>query len=361
MYNDIQRFTEFDRNVLTEEDSYKKYFLYLENILEKVIDAEIDLPWDKDEKALLQNFLRRFLNSVECLKMKYLFDSERKMKIDQSDSSFPYNLELRYLLADTEHAAERLEQIRPHEALLKDLVEWIYIHKKTPVDIQYELAMRLYYENLQKTDELFFGFTRGHISQISDAVSGNRYTFIYEWGTYEASINVPVLYQLQFETDMDAKDVHPSNKEWFRELRSSIEKATNIFLPLEEIAMTLDQACNTIYPKQLKRIIVGPLKGRYSRDDDPVSELLRQLGEPDAFALEVQRECIKSSGEKKKKLVSTKNFYQVFEVSHLSDETLLRKVTDYNALLFIPHAFGQQLLNAPATLEYARKFKLISL
>src|SRR6185295_16198453 len=138
---------------------YKKYFFYLKNVLEKVIDADIDLPWNKDEIVLLRKFLRRFLNTVECLKMKYLFDSERKMKIDQSDSSFPYCIELRYLLADTEHATERLGQIRPHEALLKDLVEWIYIHGKTPVHLQYELALRMYYEKLQKAEELFFGFT----------------------------------------------------------------------------------------------------------------------------------------------------------------------------------------------------------
>ncbi|HYV92438.1 MAG TPA: hypothetical protein VE978_11660 [Chitinophagales bacterium] len=361
MYNDIQRFTESDRNILTEDDGYKKYFLYLKNILEKVIDADIDLPWDKDEKVLLQNFLRRFLNTVECFKMKYLFDSERKMKIDQSDSSFPYCIEFRYLLADTEHATERLEKIRSSEALLKDLVEWTYIHRKAPVQIQNELALRMYYEKLQKPDELFFGFTPGSLTQIADAASGKRYRFIYEWATYEASINVPVLYQLMFETDIEARDVHPSNIEWYRDLKATIEKATNIFLPLQEMAVTLDQACCTIYPKQLKRIIVGPLKGRYSLDDNPVSELLRTLDEPDAFALEVQRESIKSGGEKMRKLVSAKNSYQVFEVSHLSDETLLRKVTDYNALLFIPHATGQQLLNAQGALEYIREFKLISL
>src|SRR6185503_20484727 len=219
----------------TEEDGYKKYFLYLRSTLEKIINADIDLPWSKDEKVLLQNFLRRFLNTVECLKMKYLFDSERKMKIDQSDSSFPYCLEFRYLLADSEHATERLEQIRTSEALLKDLVEWTYIHRKAPVHIQYELAMRMYYEKLQKPDELFFGFTPGHITQIADAASGTRYRFIYEWGTFEASINVPILYQLMFETDIEAKEVHPSNKEWFRDLRTTIEKASNIFLPLEEM------------------------------------------------------------------------------------------------------------------------------
>lgn len=361
MYNDIQRFTESDRNVLTEEGGYRKYFLYLKNILEKVIDAHIDLPWNKDEKVLLQNFLRRFLNSVECLKMKYLFDGERKMKVDQSDSSFPHSIELRYMLAEAEHAAERLEQIRPHEPLLKDLVEWTYIHRKTPAHIQYELAMRTYYEKLLRADELFFGFTRGSLSQVSDAASGNRYTFIYEWGTYEASINIPVLYQLQFETDIQARDVHPSNKEWYQGFRSTIEKASNIFLPLQEMAMIIDQSCSTIYPKQLKRILVGPLKGRYSLDDHPVSEFLRTLVEADAFALEVQRESIKSCGEKKKKLVSSKSLYQEFGVSHLSEETLLRKVTDYDALLFVPHAVGQQLLNAPGTSEYVRKFKLISL
>ena len=359
MYSEIQRFTDLDRNVLEEENAYGKYFLYLQHVFGKVLQTDIGVPWGKEEKEFIRGFLHRFVNSLECLKMKYLFDSDRKMKIDQSDSSFPYSLELRYLLADIELTRERMEELRPREVMLRDLVEWIYAHKEVPAKIQYELSLRNYYQKLENIQKLFFTYTPGSLSQISNAATGNRYTFIYEWGIYESSINVPVLYQLLFETDMQSP-AHPSNREWYLQLKSGIEKATNIFTSLEETATAIDQTCTTIYPKELKRFIIGPLHGTYSLDGSPVSEYLKSLGAPEAFALEVLRERIKSNGEKKKKLTSSKTAYQSFEVSRSSQETMVRKVTDYHELLFVPHEIGQKLRSAPATAAEVKRFKFIS-
>jgi len=144
-------------------------------------------------------------------------------------------------------------------------------------------------------------------------------------------------------------------------LKIAIEKATNLFAPLEEIAVTIDRTCPTIYPKELKRFVVGPLHGKYSMDENPVAEYLKTLDIPGAFALEVERECIKSIGEQGKKQISVKSIYQTFEVSHISDETIIRKVTDYNQLLFVPHAVAQKLRGAPSTADYVKKFRFISL
>lgn len=358
MFTDIHRFTELDRNVLKGRDQYSMYFKYMRSVFGRVLDAyPVDIEGNKDEAALLRYFLQRLINSIECLRMKYLFDSEQKMRIDQSDSSFPHNIELMYLRNDAGIRDTKLEKLPARITLLKELVDSIYVRKDRINEIQYKIALRTYYENLNEPSKLYFGFTPGELTRLSEKAINGRIGYQYTWGRFDTALNIPVFYKLYFETDSeDAFDINSPD-----EFRSKIENATSVHGSLVDAAILIDSSCETIYPKELKRLIVGPLFGKYSLDQEPLSICLRRLDDPEAFALLVQCETVKSGGEKKGKLLSNKFFYQQFSASRLSKDTLARKVSECSEILFTPHHIGQKLLGAPEVADKIRKYKIISL
>jgi hypothetical protein len=362
MYTEIKRFNGLDRNVLVDNHAYAQYFTYCMSVFERVLEAyNLDDEGNRDDIKLLHTFLQRLLNSIDCFRLKYLFEKDAQMKIDQSDSSFPNNIEFMYLSNDVSNRDEKLAKLSSRQLLQKQIISWIYERKEQPTGLQHELAFRIYLEQLQQPEKLFFEYTPGEIVELSSDPALKRASYMYSWGVFESSLNMPIFYQMLFEVDIARLDNNMFRVDAVDDFHSKIKFATSSLNPLQETAETIDRSTGVIYPKELKRFIIGPLYGKYSLDEEPISVFLRTIEDPDALALEVQREIVKSSGEQKGKKLFEKSAFQQFEVSTISREAIERKVTDYKNFLFTPHAIGQQLLEAESLSEKILTYKVISL
>ena len=92
----IDHFSDLDRIRFETNDEYVNYFNFIKEAFNQLIDSLKSRTNDNPiEIAILKEFLQKYLNSIELLRFKYLFEEEDKMAIDLTDSSFPNYLEFK--------------------------------------------------------------------------------------------------------------------------------------------------------------------------------------------------------------------------------------------------------------------------
>ena len=108
----IDNFGELDNVRFETRDQYIEYFDFIKTAFNRLMDSLKSRSSDNPiEIAILKDFMQKYLNTVEILRLKYLFDTENKMAIDLSDSSFPNYLEIRKLDSHKEKANETLKKL----------------------------------------------------------------------------------------------------------------------------------------------------------------------------------------------------------------------------------------------------------
>ena len=362
MYTQLQRFDEKDRMELPGSDAYKAYFHYLETVFRQVVLACSVNDSIKYEGALLKSFLAKLLNSIECLRMKYVFDPNFKMKIDESDSSYPNAYEFSTLVDDISLRNERLARIKSKEVLLREFIDTIYGRTEDITPIQLALATRTYYEYLGKSEKIFLPFTPGVFEYDSDRSTDERNSYTYTWGVFEPTLSIPMVYELIFESEKESFVGNEGSKTSQKLLQDLLFHSKGLN-PLADIIRSIDISNSDIYPKEMRRLIVGPLYGRYSTSDSVLSQFVHDADADDMFALEVQSEFIRSVNEKKRTAkfspTDTKPVYQEFDVSQTSFATMARKTTECKQLLFVPHEVGQQMF--AHNIEELKEYMIVSL
>lgn len=355
LYTENERLNEHDRTVLLGDDAYRHYFSFMKNVFERVLTAyQLDVEGRQDEVALLQYFLVRLLNSINCLGTKYSFEIDFKLKIDQSDSSYPNAYEFRMLQDDIKDRNAQLEVIRSKEVLINELIESIFANKDTLQRTQHQLALRTYYDSLANKDSLFLPFTPGQLTELS--TRGGRYRYMYTWGIFEDTLDVPMIFRLEFESQKGFDGSLGDSK--FKAFLKDLQYASTYSLKLFEIASYLSKTCDDIYPKSIKRLTVGPLHGKYSTSNNMIAPFLNKHQSPEVFALEVQSELVVSIDETQPD--QGKKPQQVFVVGKTS-EMMHRKVSDCRQLLFAPHKVGQLLHTTKGLKEEVLKYQIVSL
>ncbi len=357
LYTELNRYDELDRTVLGDDDAYKKYFSFLRDVFERVLAAyQLDTEGKHDEVMLLQHFLGRMLNSVNCICLKYLFDKDFKPKIDQSDSSYLNSYEFKTLKDDMKRAAEKIEELRPRDFLLKELVQSLYAQKENVSTTQHELSLRTYYEHLINDEGSFFlPFSKGQLSFLGN--EGARYKYLYTFGIYEETLNVPMIFELLYET-VESHDTEKGIRN-FKTLLEDIYHSCGSYEQLYNIGKYIDRQSDCVYLKSIKRLVLGPLYSKYSKSISDLGNFIQRFDSPDVFALEVQSETLVSNGETGT-ASRRKKPEQEFVIGKVP-EAILRKVTEYRALLFTPHEVGQ-LLHAETSLQQeVQRFSIVSL
>ena len=86
----IDNFGELDSIRFDTKDEYIAYFDFLKNSFNGLIGSLKSRATDSPiEIGILKEFLQKYLNTIEILRLKYLFEQDDKMAIDLTDSSFP--------------------------------------------------------------------------------------------------------------------------------------------------------------------------------------------------------------------------------------------------------------------------------
>ena len=339
----IDNFSDLDRVRFEDHQEYITYFDFLKKAFNKLIDSLKARSTDNPiEIAILKEFLQKYLNTIELLSMKYLSNVDEKMAIDLSDSSFPNYLEVRKLAADKEKADQFLNGLPTKEALKQEIIDHIFTKKSKPQHLLKKIGKVAYYSDLKQPNYML-PFTEGSIFEIGKGDNGSK-RYIYSWSSYDSMTNRPFIYLLVFEFTNETIDILKEGQKAFKEL---IKRSNHDSSPLSVIAKDIDEAYESIKPKVLKRIDIGPIYCRYSKEGHEISKAIQERFSDDDFAFFYTTEIVHSVGEKEVReggMFSKKSYLrQVFFIDETNIDSLERHVSEVNKYLIATHPVVQHL------------------
>lgn len=339
----IEHFSDLDRIRFEDHNEYVNYFNFIKKAFNKLIDSLRSRTSDNPiEIAILKEFLQKYLNSIEILRLKYLFDLEDKMAIDLSDSSFPNYMEFRKIEAEAAKASEFLKDLPAKDALKQEILDTFFDKKKQPVDLLKKLGKVEYLTSLEKNNYMKL-FTEGSIYEIGKGDSGHK-KYIYNWASYDSMTNRPFIYIMVFEFTNTTINILKEGADTFKSL---IKKSNHDSSPLSVIAKDIDNSYDSIRPKVLKRIDIGPIYCKYSKEEHDISKVIQEQFSDDDFAFFYTTEIVHSVGEQE---VTEGSFFskksslrQIFFVDQQDIDSLERHVSEVKQYLIASHPVVQYL------------------
>ncbi len=277
------------------------------------------------------------------------------MAIDLTDSSFPNYLEIRKLDSQKENSEKVLSKLPSKESLKQEVLDYMFERKAQPLHLLKKLGKISYTEAL--TQENYMGIsTEGSLHEIGKSKQGHK-KYLYNWASYDSMTNRPYVYILAFEFTNPTVNLQKEGLDAFKEL---IKKNSHNSSPLKVMATEIDHAAESIKPKILKRIDIGPIYCKYSKENHEISKLVQEKFGKDDYAFFYTTEIVNSVGEKEEKsgglFSSTKHLRQIFFVDETNIDSLERHVSEVNQYLIGSHKVVQYLTaNKP---KYINKLKI---
>lgn len=343
----LRELTALDKTTLEGGDDYLAYFTYLQSLFNRLLESlRARTQDDPLEISILQRFAGQFLNTVECLRMKYLCEPERKLRYDPTDSSFPSFIEFKELEYDLTMRDQKLRELPSVDVLKQAILDSLFRNQVTPDALLQQLGQREYNLLLSRYSTLgglFREFTPGDWKPLAISEKTGAAQFLYSWGSFDVLTNRPHIYMLILEQNPDPKAAVKAKQELLT-LEETVKKISNNTAPLQVIARDLDAAFKEFSPKVLKRIELGPIYGRYSSDEHFYSLILDKNFGPDDLIFRFTTEIIFSIGETKTKgLLSGGELRQIFFVDKSNRETIERNVSEVHQYMIANHAVVQYL------------------
>ena len=129
----LRELTALDKTTLEGGDDYLAYFTYLQSLFNRLLESlRARTQDDPLEISILQRFAGQFLNTVECLRMKYLCEPERKLRYDPTDSSFPSFIEFKELEYDLTMRDQKLRELPSVDVLKQAILDSLFRNQVTP-------------------------------------------------------------------------------------------------------------------------------------------------------------------------------------------------------------------------------------
>lgn len=321
-------------------------------------------------------YVQKILATVQALRLRHSFSPAHFMRpgVDLADSGFPHFHDIMMLDADLSTMDERLPKLpdieHSRDALLNFLMQ---PGTENPVrqyeeyrNLQWRVAERAYLESLDLRVQ-FFRFTPGKLFEVNSVIFSkeqNRRGYHFSWGCYDSTRNRPCVYfmlltQDELEMPLDKRD----NPEYVRFLQTIDNIASRAPEQLAAIAVRLDEAFRTLYPKALKRFCFGPLVSPLlldGHDDDAQGSALARLLMPvmkeaeleqNDFALFFSAETIISNREEIPVNLSIRSVLgmekprQIFRAPKTDLKLIRRGATAYKTYCILPHRLRQHLSN----------------
>lgn len=346
---------EGDFTALQDGKEHEQYFKQLRRVLGHLEDC---YP-EKDDKgqsegAVTRSYIQRLAYTMELLQKKYLFrdPNDRPLFVDITESGFPNHMELSELDVDLARRETLLRELPPVSILKRMLADELFRLQAEPLEVLRQLSKRVYLEALQP-EKMFSQFVGGRLTRIGESGEFRRYT--YSFGCYDFVTNRPFLHFLTFDQDMSEPRLESPGshlEQVLNAIRTEGSRAPEIGI----LAMSIDDALESIHPKVLKRIGLGPLysrvllQNREANRDDPreayVQELMRKFSRrEDDFVLLIHEEVIFSKRQDVSRgMFSPKGrVREVFAVTETDPECNARKASAVNHYFLMPHELLQHV------------------
>ena len=341
-----------DTSVKNEVRSGQKiYFEHLTRVF-RLLSAcyEMQNAGGNVEASIVNRYLEKMLHTTDCLRWKYNEDPYAKIQIDLTESGFPSYQEISHLETDLTQKTEVLQGI-PSENMLRAGMMDAMLQKGTdPVDLVEQLCKRKYYEKLD-AQKVILPFMEGKLSLASQNKETRSY--LLDWACFDFTSNRMYVHVLAFEQNAEVEPLEKKGKEW-NNLIALIHDEGSRVPAIGILAMVIDQTLETIHPKVLKRVCVGPIYSkRFSEDENPLTELLEHSEKEDDFIIVCKDEIVFSKQQEVSGGLFGKKFREIFSIPATDIDCYDNKASIIHRYMLIPHALLQLLVaNRDAAMKY---------
>ncbi|MBX3568833.1 MAG: hypothetical protein KF914_12300 [Rhizobiaceae bacterium] len=304
-----------------------------------------------------------------------------RFRISRAESGFPVYQNLLELENDRRTAEKRIAAIPEPEELRSEMADFILRHKAFPEDLQRSMAERLYLEDVS-SGQVFSPFNLAQTVKVSVNPKTMRPYYLVHWATFDGSANLPLIYMATIEDSSPAmiqqlvddngklktKVEIPLpvdgllNPELAHRFDDFTEKNSAYTLSPVTIATNLDKDFETLHPKQLRRVVLGPFySAGITENNSVVTEVLSKVRKPaNAWLLTWTIQEVFSKGERagRKGLWSSEKTTQEFHIETDDLEAARQGVSSYEKHALVPHEAYQALYAAGETQKIFDGYKV---
>lgn len=347
---------------LPQDDEYRLYFQQIEHVFKTLENwCAMQAEGGSEESKILQLFLTRLLVSVKLLRERQRFRPDKNLKLDLNESGFPHYIGLEELNTDLRRAPERLQALPTMLELKEWALDSLFKNKAEPLNELALMAERRYYTLLKDAD--FMGpFRFSGVLPQGDA--GRRRNYLCAWACYSAVDNLPYIHTMLFEQDKGERALERKG-DAYEAFKDVISSEGSRRPPLAVLAAAIDDRLETIHPKILKRTRIGPLNlPRFTYDQGPLSLMVKGLGRPTEFSIEIvtetvfaEREVVKEKGT----WLRPDKVRSIFAIPETDLECFEAKVSRIHKYLLLPHHLMQHMRDndAEASKHFAEYEKVV--
>jgi hypothetical protein len=316
---------------------------------------------------VVAEYIARLEKSFACWENRLGFMD--KFKISRAESGFPVFQNVLELENDRRTATQRLAGIPQPDELRAEMADFILRHKDFPSALQKSMAERLYLEDV-KDGAVFGPFMLAQTAKVSVNPKIFRPYYLVHWATFDGTANLPLIYMATIEDSSEAMvsqlvgdDGKLSDKveiplpvdgllnpELAHRFDDFTEKNSAYTLSPATIAANLDKDFETLHPKQLRRVVLGPFyTAGITEHNSAVADVLSKVRrQENAWLLTWTIQEIYSKGERpgRRGLWSSEKATQEFYINTDDLEAARQGVSAYEKHALVPHEAYQALYAA---------------
>lgn len=237
-------------------------------------ELEAEGALTRTEARVLGRYVTALATTFRALSYKYLMtgrsDGAPRLTFDRHESGFPVAQELMVMAVDAAQADKHLSGSASVEELKDRMIRKIVGELALPTALQFALSQRLYYEALAQGG-LFLARNDPDAQWIEDHDGRRRY--LVHWAVYDTQVNLPVVYLMDLE-DSGKRPLPNDEGRWPR-AQHHLMAQSSAGLKLLTIAQGFDTDFETLHPKRLRRIHLGPMYSHsFTLQSGPISQVL---------------------------------------------------------------------------------------
>jgi len=344
----------FDHKVLEGARATRRYFAKFERIMGHLKEvsqlSKKNRVISEAEADVLAEYLESLTHTFTALSYKYLManraggTASRLLSIDKTDSGFPIYQEIMQLAADAVQAKEQLKSLPSAERLKKDMITHILTDRSSPIQLQYALSQRLYYEHINDSS-IFLSQNHPKGMWIKGGAGRDRREYLIHWASYDSQTNLPAIYLMLIE-DTGSRPLPRDERRWPR-VKSHLMAQAVSSLKLLTIAKGFDTDFHDLHPKTLRRFHIGPMYSHnFTEQRGPLRDILADASGPPGLdwtlAWTVESLISTKTTEEKSGIFRTSQ-REVYAIDTMDPKAIESGASDVRRSLILPHRAFQVL------------------
>ena len=278
-----------DHQELYDTLTARRYFAKFERITRHLIrvagEVEAEGRLTRTEARILGRYLSALTGTFKALNYKYLMtgraEGSPRLTFDRHDSGFPVAQELMMMALDAAQVQKHLGGMASETELKDRMVRQLVRDLTVPIQLQFALSQRLYYESLA-TGGIFWSRNDPDCQWIEDVRrdGAERKHFLLHWAVYDTQANLPVVYLMDVE-DSGKKPLPTDDRRWPM-AQAHLMAQSAMGLKLLTIAQGFDKDFAGLHPKRLRRITLGPMHSHdFTLQSGPIAQVLADANAQD--------------------------------------------------------------------------------